>query len=166
MLYLILLPRDTPATSRFKLVVNRLKRNDVEIRVPATSPLLTSALRQEGLRPWQHPNASSPHLVQAAKHTPCSYTLTSNHDVKVDDSPPKVWFHLSPQERNVLRTRFMQVLSISTTTLNACITGNLPLAEDLLTQEIDGEADNYNSYANRAFVMALIGTERSMMRLR
>ena len=54
----------------------------------------------------------------------------------------------------MLRTRFMQVISISTTALNACITGDLPLAEDLLTQEIDGETDNYNSYANRAFVMA------------
>ena len=48
----------------------------------------------------------------------------------------------------------MQVLYISTTVLNACIIGDLPLAEDLLTQEIAGEADNYNSYANRAFVMA------------
>ncbi|KAJ8594796.1 hypothetical protein M405DRAFT_440608 [Rhizopogon salebrosus TDB-379] len=28
------------------------------------------------------------------------------------------------------------------------------MAEDLLTQEIDSDADNYNSYANRSFVMA------------
>jgi hypothetical protein len=30
----------------------------------------------------------------------------------------------------------------------------LAVAEDLLTQEIDSDADNYNSYANRSFVMA------------
>jgi len=28
------------------------------------------------------------------------------------------------------------------------------MAEDTLTQEIDNDADNYNSYANRSFVMA------------
>jgi len=28
------------------------------------------------------------------------------------------------------------------------------MAEDTLTQEINNDADNYNSYANRSFVMA------------
>jgi len=37
---------------------------------------------------------------------------------------------------------------------NACISGDLPTAEDLLTQEIDADGDNYSSYANRSIVMA------------
>jgi len=37
---------------------------------------------------------------------------------------------------------------------NACISGDLPIAEDLLTQEIDANVDNYRSYANRSIVMA------------
>jgi hypothetical protein len=28
------------------------------------------------------------------------------------------------------------------------------MAEDLLTREIDGDAENYNSYASRSFVLA------------
>jgi hypothetical protein len=38
--------------------------------------------------------------------------------------------------------------------LNACIIGDLTMAEDTLTQEISNDTDNYNSYANRSFVMA------------
>jgi len=37
---------------------------------------------------------------------------------------------------------------------NACISGDLPTAEDLLTQEIDANGDNYRSYANRSIVMS------------
>lgn len=37
---------------------------------------------------------------------------------------------------------------------NACITGDLSTAEVLLTQEINTDANNYTSYANRSFVMA------------
>jgi hypothetical protein len=38
--------------------------------------------------------------------------------------------------------------------LNACGIGDFTMAEDTLTQEIGNDADNYNSYANRSFVMA------------
>lgn len=37
---------------------------------------------------------------------------------------------------------------------NACITGDLTTAEQLLTQEIDIDANSHISYANRSFVMA------------
>jgi len=38
--------------------------------------------------------------------------------------------------------------------LNACRIGDLTMAENTLTQEISNDADDYNSYANRSFVMA------------
>ncbi|KAG2113754.1 uncharacterized protein F5147DRAFT_834759 [Suillus discolor] len=41
-----------------------------------------------------------------------------------------------------------------TTARNACLTGDLSLAEELLTQEIHTNADDFTSYANRSFVMA------------
>ncbi|KAG2742064.1 WD40 repeat-like protein [Suillus brevipes Sb2] len=41
-----------------------------------------------------------------------------------------------------------------TTARHACITGDLPTAEDLLTQDIHTDANNYTSYAHRSFVMA------------
>jgi hypothetical protein len=48
----------------------------------------------------------------------------------------------------------VQILAISTAIRNACITGDLTTAEELLTQEIDADGNNYNSYANRSFVAA------------
>jgi hypothetical protein len=43
---------------------------------------------------------------------------------------------------------------MKTTVRNAFINGDLPTAEDLLTQEIDSNGDNYRSYANRSVVRA------------
>jgi hypothetical protein len=43
---------------------------------------------------------------------------------------------------------------MKTAVRNACISGDLPTAEELLTQEIDANGDNYRSYANRSVVMA------------
>lgn len=54
--------------------------------------------------------------------------------------------------RNV--TRFLQVLASNTTVRTACITGDLDAAEELLTKEIDADADDFFSYANRSFVRA------------
>ncbi|KAG2346036.1 HET-domain-containing protein [Suillus weaverae] len=48
----------------------------------------------------------------------------------------------------------MQILAINTTARNACITGDLATADRLLTQEINTDSNDYNSYANRSFVMA------------
>ncbi|KIK45230.1 hypothetical protein CY34DRAFT_801852 [Suillus luteus UH-Slu-Lm8-n1] len=45
-------------------------------------------------------------------------------------------------------------ISINTTARNACLSGDLAIAEELLTQEIDSDPNNYVSYASRSFVMA------------
>ncbi|KAG2347849.1 hypothetical protein BDR05DRAFT_996186 [Suillus weaverae] len=47
-----------------------------------------------------------------------------------------------------------KVIALDTTARNACITGDLLAAEELLTHEIDVDIDNYISYANRSFVMS------------
>lgn len=50
----------------------------------------------------------------------------------------------------------MQILSINPTVRNACVSwdSELPLhAEELLTQEIDADPENYSSHANRAILM-------------
>jgi hypothetical protein len=41
-----------------------------------------------------------------------------------------------------------------TTVRNACISGDLTTAEELLAEEIDADGNNYRSYANRSVVMA------------
>ncbi|KAJ8585522.1 WD40 repeat-like protein [Rhizopogon salebrosus TDB-379] len=47
-----------------------------------------------------------------------------------------------------------KMLAMNTVVRNACIDGDLPTAEELLTQEIDANGNNYHSYANRSVVMA------------
>jgi hypothetical protein len=47
----------------------------------------------------------------------------------------------------------MQILA-TTTARDACITGDLPTAEVLLSLDIRTDANNYTSYAHRSFVMA------------
>lgn len=48
----------------------------------------------------------------------------------------------------------MKVLTMNSDVRNACIAGDLRAAEIALDQEIDKDAFDYTSYANRAFVMA------------
>ncbi|KAG1728721.1 WD40-repeat-containing domain protein [Suillus paluster] len=48
-----------------------------------------------------------------------------------------------------------KILAIKPTARNACIMGDLHIAEELFTQEINADAaNNYTSYANRSFIMA------------
>jgi len=47
----------------------------------------------------------------------------------------------------------VQILAI-TTAHDACINGDLSTAEELLTQDINTDANNHTSYAHRSFVMA------------
>lgn len=48
----------------------------------------------------------------------------------------------------------MQILAIQETLRDATVTGVLDAAEELLTQEIDTDDNNYESYANRSVVRA------------
>jgi hypothetical protein len=47
----------------------------------------------------------------------------------------------------------VQILAI-TTARDACISGDIPTAEELLTQDIHIDANDHTSYAHRSFVMA------------
>jgi hypothetical protein len=59
-----------------------------------------------------------------------------------------------PEFHNAIRASFVQILAITTSARDACITGDLPTAEELLTQNIHTDANDYTSYAHRSFVMA------------
>ncbi|KAG0698020.1 hypothetical protein DFH29DRAFT_124342 [Suillus ampliporus] len=72
---------------------------------------------------------------------------TASEDTLAEDASKE-------QATNNAQDSDCEILAINTTVRNACITGDLPTAESLLTQEIDADGNNYNSYANRSFVMA------------
>jgi hypothetical protein len=48
----------------------------------------------------------------------------------------------------------MQILTINTTAHDACISGDLLTADRLLTQQVNTNSNDYNSFANRSFVKA------------
>lgn len=48
----------------------------------------------------------------------------------------------------------MQILSVNTEVRNACLTGNLTVAQQLFAQQTDADGNNHNSYAYRSFIMA------------
>jgi hypothetical protein len=58
-----------------------------------------------------------------------------------------------PGFHTAIRVSFVQILAI-TTARHACVTGDLSTAEELLTQNIHTDANDYTSYAHRSFVMA------------
>ena len=53
-----------------------------------------------------------------------------------------------------MRVCSTQIFAMNITVRNICISGDLPTAEELLTQEIEATGDNYRSYANRSVIMA------------
>ncbi|KAG2095304.1 RNA dependent RNA polymerase-domain-containing protein [Suillus discolor] len=57
---------------------------------------------------------------------------------------------LSGGDDNILERAILDI----TTARDACLTGDLSIAEELLTQEIHTNANDFISYANRSFVMA------------
>ena len=72
--------------------------------------------------------------------------------------PRTLWLvprHVSTLDSyNTMRACFIQILTIYPTVRNACVIGDLPIAEGLLTREINTDGNKYSSYANRSFVMA------------
>ena len=77
----------------------------------------------------------------------------SEWEVPEDALPDaKASFHLDSY--NAISTCFPQILPMYPTARHACITGDLSKAEDLLTQRITADPNNYNTYASRSLVMA------------
>jgi WD40 repeat protein len=52
------------------------------------------------------------------------------------------------------KPHLLQILDMDSITRNACITGDLDAAEELLTQRIEADKNDHNAYANRSFVRA------------
>ncbi|OAX34764.1 hypothetical protein K503DRAFT_420176 [Rhizopogon vinicolor AM-OR11-026] len=50
-----------------------------------------------------------------------------------------------------------KILPVNMTVRNACIIGDLPTAEKILTEEIRADGNNYSAYANNSFVVARKG---------
>lgn len=78
-------------------------------------------------------------------YAPMEHSL--NIDTLRQDTPGGQW-------NNKPQALEPKILSMNTTIRNACLIGDLHIAEVMLTKEIDADGSKYNSYANRSVVMA------------
>ncbi|OAX39467.1 WD40 repeat-like protein [Rhizopogon vinicolor AM-OR11-026] len=94
---------------------------------------------------WAVPEHAWPEDVpkdEAKNQIQDSDTGTQNSDTEAPDSDIEV------------QGSETKILAMNTKVRKACISGDLPTAEELLTQETNVSSDNYRSYANRSVVMA------------
>lgn len=122
------------------------------ITVNSASTLVASASYDNDVRLWRLSDRRTIAIFRHSHWVRCvtfsldgEYILSGGWDKKI--SKWAVPEDVLPASKNI---------AINTTARNACISGDLPIAEELLTQEINSESDpnNYISYADRSFVMA------------
>ncbi|KAG2048147.1 WD40 repeat-like protein [Suillus hirtellus] len=117
------------------------------IAIHPTGTLVASASSDKHVRLWQLSDQRTIAIFQHSSVQRCvtfsvdgKHILSGGHDNKVSE-----W--VVPQNAH------SKILDI-TTARDACITGDLSIAEELLTAEIRTNADDVILYAHRSFVMA------------
>ncbi|OAX42739.1 hypothetical protein K503DRAFT_709950 [Rhizopogon vinicolor AM-OR11-026] len=157
-----------------------LEHSDIVVCVAISSngELLVSGGVDGNVYLWSIKNMIEPHKVkeslkdneEAEESSPtpdmqdfsCSVTLSRSYDTNEELSCDHDGTHNNSSDTHELidsRDKFslFDICTVTTTVLNACIAGDLHIAEELLTEEIDIDTTNYNSYANRSVVRARNG---------
>ncbi|KAG2033823.1 quinon protein alcohol dehydrogenase-like superfamily [Suillus americanus] len=122
-----------------------------EINAIAMHPsgtLVASASADNNVRLWR---LSDQRTVAIFKHSSLLTSVTFSADGKHIFSGGL--FEKTSVWQIPKRASFTQILAI-TTARNACVTGDLDTAQELLTQAIHTNANDHTSYAHRSFVMA------------
>ncbi|KAG2346471.1 hypothetical protein BDR05DRAFT_959376, partial [Suillus weaverae] len=97
------------------------------------------------------------HILSGGKDNMISkWAVPSLEDIPEDQASDDALREDTPKEQvaDNAQQSDCEILAINTTARDACITGDLATADRLLTQEINADSNDYNSYANRSFVMA------------
>ncbi|KAG2124485.1 WD40-repeat-containing domain protein [Suillus cothurnatus] len=86
---------------------------------------------------------------------------THLHSQATNDEPTSIsgsasYYSLNQASSSDHNHSLFDFLGVDTTVHNACISGNLSAAENLLTQDIDADSNNYSSYATRSIVLAQV----------
>jgi thiamine pyrophosphokinase len=117
------------------------------IAIHPAGTLITSASHDGHVCLWRLSDRRTIAIFQPSSIPKCvTFSVDGKHILSGgEDNKSSEW--ALPSDAN------SQILVI-TTARDACLTGDLSTAEELLTQEIDTDADSYISYANRSFVMA------------
>ncbi|KAG1854595.1 hypothetical protein F4604DRAFT_1932654 [Suillus subluteus] len=118
------------------------------IALSPTGTLLASTSSDNQVRVWR---ISDRRTIAIFKHTDMSAFWTGPflEDILKDQAIDDVLREDAPKEQVT-----DNILTISTIARDACISGDLPTADRLLTRDIGADGNDYNSYANRSFVKA------------
>ncbi|KAG0703318.1 hypothetical protein DFH29DRAFT_1078995 [Suillus ampliporus] len=124
------------------------------IAIHPTGMFVASASYDNNVRLWRLSDRRTIAIFQHSASTQCvTFSMDGKH---ILSGGTLIQRHISILDSyNATRACFSpQILTINTSARNACIAGDLSTAEQLLTQEIDADANNYTSWANHSFVMA------------
>ncbi|OAX35521.1 hypothetical protein K503DRAFT_364265 [Rhizopogon vinicolor AM-OR11-026] len=145
------------------------------IAVNSTGTLVASASYDNDVRIWQLSDRRTIAIFKHSNPVYCvAFSMDGKHvisggvdtkilewevseDASLEDAPNEQASEDTVPETAPEDQVTDKIISMNTSVRNAYIIGDLPTAEELLTQEININAHNYNSYANRSLVMARKG---------
>ncbi|KAG2126787.1 uncharacterized protein EDB93DRAFT_1272949 [Suillus bovinus] len=131
------------------------------------APLSASASSDNHVRLWRLSDRQTIAIFQLSSNPLCvTFSMDGRHILsRAYDNKISEWAVASSpyskasfqnfilNSHNPIRASFVQILPI-TAARDACLIGDLSTAEELLTQDIQTDANDFTSYANRSFVMA------------
>jgi WD40 repeat protein len=123
------------------------------IALNSNGTLVASASEDNHVRLWR---LSDKQTIAIFKHSDQVYCVTFSADdrhILSGGADTKISKWQVPEDALPQEQVTHQILDINAAVRNACITGDLHTAKELLTKEIGADADNYNSYANRSIIM-------------
>lgn len=133
------------------------------IAIHPAGALVASASGDNNVRLWRLSDRQTIAIFQSSNHAMCvtfskdgKHIISGGRDNKISEwaVPEDALLDDSLKSKFKARDSGSEILAITASVRSACITGDLSTAEELLTQEIGADVNNYTSYANRAFVMA------------
>ncbi|KAG2046113.1 WD40 repeat-like protein [Suillus hirtellus] len=139
-----------------------------------TGTLIASASEDQQVRLWRlsdrspiaifkHPDqlycatfsADGKHILSGGRDTVISkWKVPFLEDISKDKSSDDMLREDAPPREQGADNPECEILTISTIARDACIAGDLPTADRLLTQDIAADGTDYKSHANRSFVKA------------
>lgn len=130
------------------------------IALNSNGTLVASASEDNHVRLWRLSDRQTIAIFKHSDKVHCVTFSTDGRHILSGGADKKLLKWLVPEDAlpqdGPKEQAKQQILDINVAVRNACITGDLPTAKELLTKEIDADADadNFNSYANRSIIMA------------